>query len=117
MAYTAMDTPAEFFGAGYDLATHKVSVETNDVANSNKTLAQLSDADGDKTTGKTQQVCLALLEMLYQKWLAVALADRAADMSITRQSSVDDAAGTRTVTYIASVKVDASSLTTVRPEA
>jgi hypothetical protein len=116
MGFSAMDTPAEFFGAGYALASNAISLNTA-TKGSDIVLAQLTDTDANATTGKTQQVCLALCEAIYAKWLAVATADRAANMSVTRQSGVDDTTSTRTVSYVLTFKADASVLTTVRPEA
>jgi hypothetical protein len=116
MAYTAYDTPGEFFGAGYSLGSNKVSLETA-TSGGTPVLTQLTDTDANATTGKTQQVVLALVESCYAKYNAIASADRPTNMTITRQSAVNDLTGQRTVNYIVTVIVDASTLTTVRPEA
>jgi hypothetical protein len=116
MAYTSYDTPGEFFGAGYSLTSSEVKLTTNDNGGT-KLLTQLTDSDANASTGKTQQVALALIEAVYQKYIAIATADRPSNMSVSRSSSVDDTAGTRTIAYVFSVKVDAATLTTVRPEA
>jgi hypothetical protein len=116
MAYSSYDTPGEFFGAGYTLSSNKVSLETA-TSGGNPLLTQLSDTDANATTGKTQQVVLSLVEACYAKFNAIASADRPTNLTITRQSSVNDQAGTRTVNYIVTAVVSASTLTTVRPEA
>jgi hypothetical protein len=116
MGYSSYDTPGEFFGAGYSLASNKVSLETA-TSVGNPLLTQLTDTDANATTGKTQQVVLALVESCYAKYNGIASADRPTNLTITRQSSVNDLTGQRTVNYIVTVVVDASTLTTVRPEA
>jgi hypothetical protein len=116
MAYSSYDKPGEFLGAGYSLAASKVCLETA-TAGANAVLTQLTDTDANATTGQTQQVVVALVDALYAKYLAIAAADRPANLTITRQSSVDDATGVRTVNYIVTAKIDASTITTVRPEA
>lgn len=116
MAYSSYDAPGEFFGGGYSLGSNKVSLETA-TSGSTPLLTQLTDTDANATTGKTQQVVIALVEACYAKYLAISAADRPANLTITRQSSVDDATGVRTVNWIITAKVDASTLTTVRPEA
>jgi hypothetical protein len=115
MAYSSYDTPAEFFGAGYSLGSNKVSLETA-TSGGTPLLTQLTDTDANATTGKTQQVVLALVEACYAKLNAIASADRPTNLTITRQSSVNDLTGTRTVNYIVTAVVSASTLTTVRPE-
>ena len=116
MAYSSYDKPGEFFGAGYSLGNNKVSMETA-TSGSNPLLTQLTDTDANATTGQTQQVVVALIEACYSRYLAIAAADRPSNLTITRQSSVDDATGVRTVNYIVTAKIDASTITTVRPEA
>ena len=116
MAYTSYDKPVEFFGAGYSLTSSVVELTT---ATNGGTvlLSQLTDTDANATTGQTQQVCLAIAEAIYAKYNAIASADRPTNFSIVRQSSIDDTTNTRTVNYVLTFKADASTLTTVRPEA
>ncbi len=116
MAYTSYDTPGEFFGAGYSLGSNKVSLETATSAG-DPLLTQLTDTDANATTGNAQQVVIALADVCYEKFNAIASADRPTNLTITRQSSVDDTTGVRTVNWIFTAKVSASALTTVRPEA
>lgn len=116
MAYTSYDKPGEFFGAGYYLVSSKVELETA-TAGANAVLTQLTDTDANATTGQTQQVVVALVDALYARFLLVPAGDRPANLTISRQSSVDDATGVRTVNYIVTAKIDASTITTVRPEA
>jgi hypothetical protein len=116
MGYSSYDTPGEFFGAGYSLGSNKVSLETA-TSGGTPVLTQLTDTDANATTGKTQQVVTALVEACYAKYIAIPAADRPTNLRITRQSGVNDTTGTRTVNYIVTVVVDASTLTTVRPEA
>jgi hypothetical protein len=116
MAYTSYDKPGEFFGAGYTLGSSIVGLTTA-TEGSNVVLAQLSDTDAHPTTGQTQQVCLAIAEAIYQKLLAIATADKPTNMTCVRQSNIDDTLSIRTVSYVLTFKSDASTLTTVRPEA
>lgn len=86
-------SPAALLGSGYGLASHKVTLETNDAANTHKTLAGLTDAEADPTTGDSRKVAFEIMEALYQAWLAVPTADRPTKMSVARSSSVNEETG------------------------
>lgn len=66
--------PSTWLGAGYDLASHIAKFNTNDAA-SNKLLAQLTDAQGDKTTGDVRLLFYALCRMMQLSWETIGAVD------------------------------------------
>lgn len=63
--------PSLYFGPGYvlDATNHVLKLNTSSAA-SNKTLLQLTDAQGHATTGSAEQVMLALCHMMYEAFRA-----------------------------------------------
>lgn len=76
--------PSTWLGAGYSLGTHTIILQTAD-ASTNKTLPQLTDAQANATTGNIRNVAFALLEALYQAWVAQA-GSQPTKMTVSRNS-------------------------------
>lgn len=83
MSWETYDKPGEFFGAGYALASSEIKFTTNDNGGT-KLLTKLTDTEANATTGDTRKVLFALLDALYQKWVAMAVADRPTKVSVGR---------------------------------
>lgn len=66
-------------------------------------MTELTDALANASTGDSRAVVFALMEMLYQKFLNTASADRPSQMSISRSTTSSDSAGTVTRHYSVSV--------------
>ncbi|MCX7010382.1 MAG: hypothetical protein NTY53_24605 [Kiritimatiellaeota bacterium] len=60
---------------------------------------ELTSVEADGTTGDIRKVLFAMLEELYQKWLATAAADRPSKMTITKSSNLNAATGVVTNVY------------------
>jgi len=91
--------PSTWLGAGYTLSSHLVRIEDNDAANTNKTLAGLTDVEADPTTGDIRKVTFEFVEAMYQAWRTqVAANNQPTKMTITR-SSIENPDGTLSRTY------------------
>lgn len=91
--------PSTWLGAGYTLSSHLIRFETNDAANANKTLAGLTDTEGDPTTGDIRKVLFEIAEKAYQSWRTqVAAVNQPTKMTLTR-SSIENPDGTISRTY------------------
>ena len=101
--------PSAWLGAGYAPTGNTIVLNTNDAV-SNKTLAQLTNAEANATTGDVRKLFFALLEMIYQANLAVATADRPAKMRIYRSSSVDETTGVITRSYQVQFDLEATGV-------
>lgn len=60
---------------------------------------QLTAAEADGTTGDIRKIMYALSEKMYAAYIALAVADRPAQMTITRSSSVNATTGVITHNY------------------
>lgn len=90
--------PSAWLGAGYTLASH-VAGFTTATDSGAKALPQLTDAEADPTTGDIRKVSFAMLEALYQAWLAQSAADRPVRMQISKVQSADPVSGIITESY------------------
>jgi hypothetical protein len=63
------------------------------------TFAEMTAAEADATTGDIRKVLFAVCEALHAKWLATAVADRPARMTIGKRSSVNSTTGITTHYY------------------
>lgn len=68
-------------------------------------IPELTAAEADAATGDSRKIIYAMLERLYQWWLALAPADRPSRVTVSRSSSVDDATGNITRYYSIAVVV------------
>lgn len=93
--------PSTWLGAGYELdaGNHVLKLNTADAA-SDKTLAQLTDAEGHATTGDIRKVIFALLEALYQAHAAVDAADRPSRVTLYKSSQATGGVLTHTYTVV-----------------
>lgn len=62
-------------------------------------LAELTAAEADGTTGDIRKVAFAILEALHAKWASLDAADRPTKMTITKTASVNVTTGLVTNTY------------------
>jgi hypothetical protein len=62
-------------------------------------IPELTAAEADADTGNISKVMSAMLECIYQAWLAQDAADRPTKMTICRSTSVNDVTGAITRTY------------------
>lgn len=108
--------PSTWLGPGYagDSTNHLIKLNTND-ASSNKLLAQLTDVLADPTTGDIRVVAFALMESLYQAWVAQAAADRPKKMTINRVP-IRNASGGLTYQYVFRFAVSPSGAYSVPSE-
>lgn len=83
MAFTK--APSTWFGAGYSLASSNIKLTTV-TAGSNIALPQLTDTDANATTGDIRVVAFAIVEALYQAWVAQA-GNQPTKMGISRSAS------------------------------
>lgn len=60
------------------------------------TFPELTDTEADNTTGDIRKVLFAICAALHAKWLATAVADRPARMTIGKRSSVNATTGITT---------------------
>jgi len=108
MAYSVADTPAEFFGAGYSiLETDHIAFTTNTHADP-KALTGLTTALASTSTA---QVIYALLEAMYQKYIALAAADKPANFKVDCSNLISATTGAITKTYTVRVVVTPDTLT------
>src|SRR4029077_3342009 len=92
-------TPSVWFGGGYgsNNVNHQIGFNTRN--NGVPTLAQLSDAQADITTGDVRQILFAIAELAYQSWLTqLAGGNRPVEMSLQRSVSTDSS-GNFTLQY------------------
>jgi hypothetical protein len=69
----SLKTAAQFFGAGYTLASNTVGLKTNSYATeADRLLTELTDAEA-ATTAPAEEVVFAVLEMLRTKFAAAGL--------------------------------------------
>jgi hypothetical protein len=106
MAFDAK--PSTWLGAGYALASHVLSANTND-ASSNKTFPQLTDAEANPTTGDVRKLFYAICDQFYGSYNSTASADRPTRMSIVR-STTENASGQLVRSYTFQFTLDGSSL-------
>jgi hypothetical protein len=102
--------PSTWLGAGYDSdsGAHTITFNTDDAA-SNKTLPLLTDALGDPTTGDIRSVAIALVEALYQAWLAQS-GSQPTKMTISRGVSTGSS-GTVSYSYSLRFTTDVGAIT------
>lgn len=112
MAYSA--TPSGFFGAGYALASSQIKLNTN-TNGGTKLVTECTDAESDATTGDWRKIIYGLSEMIFDKWNAVATADRPTKVSISKSTSINTATDVATVAYSFVFTCD-SSVTDVSAE-
>jgi hypothetical protein len=62
-------------------------------------MAELTAAEADATTGDIRKVAFAIAEVLFQKYNSLAAADRPTKMTISKSSSVNTSTGVMTNTY------------------
>jgi hypothetical protein len=98
MAWTSYDTPGEWFGAGYVLASSAISFNTA-TAVTDVTLPELTDAEANASTGDVRKVIFAIMEQLYTKYNSLATADKPTKMTISKSSSINTSTGIVTNTY------------------
>jgi len=60
---------------------------------------ELTAAEADGTTGNISKVMFALMEKIYQEYIALPTADRPTKMVVTRSTSTNDLTGVITRTY------------------
>lgn len=113
MAFTSYDNPSEFFGTGYSRVSN-TSITLTDA------LTGLTDAMATSSTGDTRKVIFRLMEMLYNKYAAIPVADRPLKLSMNRvvREDTQSASGEFIRDYTISIKtlitgVDVSSESTV----
>jgi len=114
-AFAFDDAPSVWLGVGYTLASHKISLNTND-ATSDKTLPQLTDAKANATTGDIRTVAFAIAEALFQAWLAQGAGGQPRNMVIRRSASSAGTNDTVTYTYQLQFTLDPSGTYTVDDE-
>lgn len=82
--------PTTWLGAGYSLGTNQAIFNT--AAHATPCLAELTNADGNATTGNIRSIAFAFCDKMYKSWVATAAADRPVRMTISRATS-EDASG------------------------
>jgi hypothetical protein len=106
-------SPAAWLGAGYNSATGKIELNTNNAA-TNKLLTELTDAEADETTGDIRKLLFGVVDGLYTQFnsknSALATADRPQRVAFTRATSVNDATGLITRSYSVSFQLEAASV-------
>lgn len=89
-AFAAVDIkPSTVFGDGYvnDATAHTITMNTED-APSDQTLAKLTDAGADPTTGDARKIYFALCEQAYNWFNNLPKADRPKKLNITRAVNI-----------------------------
>ena len=66
---------------------------------------QLTAAEANSATGDVRKFIYAMMEVFYQKWLTIAVADRPAMMTIYRSTSTNDVTGEITQTFQIQFKI------------
>lgn len=82
--------PSAWLGAGYSLGTNQVVFNT--AAHGTPCLAELSNADGNATTGNIRSIAFAICEKMFKSWALTAVDSRPTRMTISRNTS-EDASG------------------------
>ena len=103
MAFTPV--PSTWLGAGYNQTGNTVVFNTN--AGSPATLAQLTNALADETTGDIRSIIMAFAEAFFQAALAQGTGNQATKMTITRSTSTGPT-NTTVFTYTFKFTVDAT---------
>jgi hypothetical protein len=105
-------TPSAFFGAGYTedgtTTTHKLQL--NSSGHTTPLLAEVTEAEADPTTGDWRKIIFGLIEMIYQKFIALAEADKPNKVNLTRSSSINETTGEITRFYTFTFKVAPSGI-------
>jgi hypothetical protein len=83
MPFTSYDTPSEFFISGYSRASGAITL-TDALTGLNDTIAGTSASTGD-----VRKILFRLLELFYNKYNAIPMADRPGKMTITRSMRED----------------------------
>jgi hypothetical protein len=71
-------------------------------------LPETDAAEADATTGDFRKVMLAIMECVYQAYLALPTADRPTKMVVNRSSSVNDTTDVITRTYAVAFSAEAA---------
>ena len=112
MAFTDK-SPSAWLGAGYNSATGKIELNTNN-AGSNKLLTELTDDEADETTGDIRKLVFGIVDGLYTQFInknsQLAAADRPQRISFTRSTSVNDVTGIITRSYSIIVQLESASV-------
>lgn len=90
--------PSTWLGAGYSYASDAITMGT--AANANPTLAELTAAEANATTGNINNILWAFLKKMHDEYVdQVAASNTPASFSIYRSTSVNDTTGVTTTTF------------------
>jgi hypothetical protein len=78
-------------------------------------IPELTSAEVNDTTGDIRRLLFAVVDSFYQAWNAKPNADRPVRMTVSRQTTVNDALGTTTRNYTFSFAISTGSIE-VAPE-
>ena len=101
--------PSDWFSTGYDSDSGAHTVSFNTAEGTPATLAQLTDALADPTTGDIRSIMMAMCEGFFQAYLAQG-ADIPTRMTITRNTSTGPS-NTTVFNYTFKFTVDATEIT------
>jgi hypothetical protein len=73
-------------------------------------LQEVTDVEAHATTGDWRKIVYGIMEMLYQRWLNTATADRPTRMNISRSSSTNETTGAITRFYTVQITTTPSGL-------
>lgn len=79
--------PSAWFPTGYSLGTNQIIFNTSN--HGSPALPDVSNTDGNATTGDIREVMHGICEAFAQAWNAIDIADRPGKMMISRTSSED----------------------------
>lgn len=127
MAYSAFDTPGEFFNAStlpigapvdtstsYTLGTGEITIGTvSNATSTDRFLTNLTDAQANATTGSTAQVVFGITDAIYQRFNSIPAADKPTKFSIVRTGYTDETTGELVYNYTTTIRVTPGSLTAV----
>lgn len=92
MPWADNDTPADWIASWSEDGTNV----TFPIAS----VPEMTAAEADATTGDARKVIYALAKKFYDKYAALAAADRPAQMTITKSEQANTSAATMTVSYV-----------------
>ena len=101
--------PSDWFGAGYASSSSAHTVTLNSVSGTPGTLAQLSDANADPTTGNAEMIITAFMELFLAAYIARKAADNPKNVKVTKGPNIDPSTGNQVLTYTVQIQTNPPS--------